>query len=91
MSDQSSSRAGRCPSNEQLLALASMAPGQIPGEVAVHLASCERCQRRALFGAPQPATQRSKEAPSLRGAFLRVGLVLVVLAMALLSIRIVLG
>jgi hypothetical protein len=81
---------GRCLTSGQLLALQAMAPGEMPAESAAHLASCERCQRQALFGAPT-AARRAQEAPSLGKAFLRVALVLVALIMFLVSMRMLLG
>jgi len=81
----------RCLSAEQLLALSAVAAGPLPDDVAAHLASCERCQRRALFGAPDAAAGRARERPSLGRAFLRVGIVLVALAMVLVSFLILLG
>jgi hypothetical protein len=79
-----------CLSAEELRALQSAAPGQLPADVAAHLASCELCQRQALFGS-EPAAGRPKAAPSLREAFLRIGIILVALVMVLVSIRILLG
>jgi hypothetical protein len=81
---------GRCLSADELRALQSVDPGQLPAEVAVHLAGCERCQRQALFGS-EPAAGRRKPAPSLREAFLRVVIVLVALAMVLVSIWMLVG
>jgi hypothetical protein len=85
------SRAARCLSASQVLALQSMAPGQIPGDVAAHLASCERCQRQALFGPQQTAERRVRNPPSLRRAFLLVGIILAALTVFLFSLRTLLG
>lgn len=82
---------GRCLTSGQLLALQAMAPGEMPVEVAAHLAGCERCQRQVLFGAPRIAARRAKEAPSLGRAFLRVALVLAALIMFLVSMRMLIG
>ncbi len=81
--------AGGCPSTEQLLALQALPPEQMPADVVTHLARCERCQRLALFGPPR--ARRAKAAPTLGQALLRVAIVVVALAMALLSIKILFG
>ena len=39
-----------CLSEDQIASLRDAAPGQAPPELAQHLAGCERCQSRALFG-----------------------------------------
>ena len=78
----------RCLSANELAALSSPGPEPLPVEVAAHLASCERCQRLALFGERQ--ARRVKQAPSLRDAFVRVGLVLAAVAMVLASFYILL-
>ncbi len=91
MDDEATRDRSHCLTTDQLLALRATAPGAMPAEVAAHLASCERCQRQALFGAEGAVGRRPKEAPSLGKAFLRVAMVLVALIMFLASIRILLG
>jgi hypothetical protein len=83
-------RRARCLSDGQLQALQSQPPGQIPSDVAAHLASCERCQRLALFGPPETG-RRARKPPSLRRAFLLVGIVLAALVVFLLSLRMLTG
>ncbi len=83
--------AALCLTSGQLQALQALSPGQMPAEVAAHLASCERCQRAALFGAAEATTRRPQPAPSLGRALLRVVMVLVALAMFLASVRILLS
>jgi hypothetical protein len=58
------------------------APGEAPPELAQHLASCEHCQARALFGAERPTGRRREppKMPSLKRSLLL--LALVVFAMA---------
>jgi hypothetical protein len=85
------SRAARCLPDDQLLALQSVAPGRIPDEVAAHLASCERCQRRALFGASEAATLRARNPPSLQRAFLLIGVILAALVLFLVSLKMLVG
>jgi hypothetical protein len=71
-----------CLSEDQIASLRDAAPGQAPPELAQHLAGCERCQSRALFGAVRKAgiTREPPALPSLSRALLL--LALVVLAMA---------
>jgi hypothetical protein len=74
--------ASECLTDEQLARLRDSAPGTAPPELAQHLASCESCQSRALFGVKrQPGARReAPKLPSLGRALLL--LALVVLAMA---------
>lgn len=71
-----------CLTDAQLAQLRDSPPGDAPDELAQHLAGCERCQQRALFGSDR--RERSKREaprmPSLRRSLLL--LALVVLAMA---------
>lgn len=39
------------------------AAGEIPEDIARHLATCERCQERALFGAIRPARKHREPSP----------------------------
>jgi hypothetical protein len=66
----------------QLGRLRDGAPGTAPPELAQHLAGCEHCQSRALFGAERPAGAKREppKLPSLKRSLLL--LALVVLAMA---------
>jgi len=70
-----------CLSDDQLAALREAAPGAVATEQAQHLAGCERCQSRALFGAPRrPGLKREPpRLPSLGRALLL--LAILVLAM----------
>jgi hypothetical protein len=74
--------ATECLTDEQIASLRDAAPGAAPDELARHLASCERCQARALFGGVRrPGVKREPpELPSLKRALLM--LALVILAMA---------
>jgi hypothetical protein len=68
-----------CLSEAQLAELAAAAPGRAPEALARHLASCDRCQARALFGAERKASGPKRglpEAPSLGRALLLAGCVL---------------
>jgi hypothetical protein len=64
--------AGRCLTDAQIAAVMSAPPGQAPEASALHLASCPRCQQRALFGSePRPAgARRAVRMPSVRRALL---------------------
>jgi hypothetical protein len=68
-----------CLRDDQLAELEAAAPGQAPEELARHLASCDRCQARALFGRERVAGRPKKampELPSLGRALLLAGFVL---------------
>jgi hypothetical protein len=73
---------GGCLTDAQLSEVQSAAPGQAPEALARHLAGCERCQARALFGAPRPAWKRRPvpEPPSLARAVFLAALVLAAMA-----------
>jgi hypothetical protein len=67
--------AGECLTDGQIAELQAAVPGQVPEGLARHLASCERCQARALFGAERRAGKKRTmpETPSLgRALFLAV-------------------
>jgi hypothetical protein len=69
---------GRCLTDAQLSKLQRAAPGQAPVDLARHLAACERCQARALFGV-EPAARKKvpmPEMPSLGRAVLLTALLL---------------
>jgi hypothetical protein len=73
---------GACLTDAQLSELQAAPPGQAPEELARHLASCERCQTRALFGAERLLGKKKPvpALPSLRRALLLGALVLVAMA-----------
>jgi hypothetical protein len=79
---------GGCLTDAELAEVRAAAPGQAPEALARHLAACERCQARALFGAPRPSgSQRAlPELPSIRRALLYGALVLVAMAAFLWSL-----
>ncbi len=81
----------RCLPRGEIDALRSLPPDAIPAEAAAHLAGCDRCQRLMLFGTLVPTTGRRKAPPSLRRAFLLVGVVLAALVLFLVSLRILLS
>jgi hypothetical protein len=70
--------AGGCLTAAQISEVQAAAPGKVKEALARHLASCERCQARALFGSVRPAGQRRPmpEPPSLGRAVFLVALVL---------------
>ena len=74
--------ATECLTDAQLALLRDSPPGSAPEELAQHLAGCERCQSRALFGSarPQGARREAPKLPSFRRSLLL--LALVILAMA---------
>ena len=72
--------APECLTDEQLATLRDGAPGSVPPELARHLAGCESCQSRALFGANRRAGPK-REAPKLPS----IGRTLLLLALVLLA------
>jgi len=81
MSDSAAGPA-RCLTDEQLTEVGAAEPGKAPEALARHLATCERCQARALFGAQRASAKRQPvpEFPSLRKAMWLGALVLVAMA-----------
>jgi len=77
-----------CLSAEGFARIAASAPGQIPAELAAHLALCARCQRRLLSaGAPAGTEPRRRQPPPpWRIAAVVVGCIVLVL-MALMLLR----
>ena len=67
-----------CLTDAQLAELAATAPGRAPEALARHLATCDRCQARALFGRERVAggPRAAIRAPSLGRALLLAGLLL---------------
>jgi len=68
-----------CLTDAQLAQLQAAVPGRAPEALARHLASCERCQARALFGANRIVGGPKKappEPPSVGRALLLAGVVL---------------
>jgi len=68
-----------CLSDSQLAQLRAAAPGRAPEALAHHLASCDRCQARALFGAERVVGGPRKappQPPSVGRALLIAGVVL---------------
>jgi len=75
--------AAGCLTDAQLAELQEAAPGRAPEALARHLASCSRCQARALFGAERVAGRSRKplpEPPSVGRVLWLVGLVLAAMA-----------
>jgi hypothetical protein len=56
--------ARECLTEDQIASLRDAAPGTAPQDLALHLAACERCQSRALFGAARK-TGLKREPPAL--------------------------
>ena len=68
-----------CLTDAQLAEVQAAVPGRAPEALARHLASCERCQARALFGAERAVggpRKPSPEFPSVGRAVLLAALVL---------------
>ena len=71
-----------CLTDDQLASLQESPPGAAPAELARHLAGCERCQSRALFGAVRsPGTKRAPPPlPSLGRALALLAVVILAIA-----------
>ncbi len=79
-----------CPSDAELSLLQAAEPGSAPAGLAHHLASCARCQERALFGSrPRRAPGRRglPQLPTPKQALVLALAVLVALAMLLYSLQ----
>lgn len=79
-----------CLTDQDLALLQSAPPGRAPQALARHLAGCERCQQRALFGAekrPPARRRRAPEWPSRGRALLLLVAVLATLAMLFYSLQ----
>jgi hypothetical protein len=77
------SAASRCLTDAEIATVQSAEPGSVPDSLALHLASCQRCQQKALFGdAPRPpaAARRRPDPPSVRRT-----LVLALIALAAMA------
>jgi len=75
--------AGECLTDEELASLRDAPPGASPGELARHLAGCERCQSRALFGAVR-STRVKRQPPALPS----LGRALALLAIVVLAMTV---
>jgi hypothetical protein len=78
MSDAAAPPSG-CLTDAQLAEVGMAEPGKAPEGLARHLASCQRCQERVLFGAARPPAKKKQtpEFPSVRRAMFYAALVLV--------------
>lgn len=79
-----------CLSDADLARLQSAAPGRAPEGLARHLATCERCQQRALFGLHKRTSSSRRpppEWPSPQRMLLLLVAVLIALAMLLYSLQ----
>ncbi len=75
--------ATECLTDDEIASLRDAPPGQAPGALAQHLAGCQRCQSRALFGAARrPGVKR--EPPPLPS----LGRALALLAAVVLAIAV---
>ena len=82
----------RCLTDAEIAALQNAVPGRAPEALARHLASCERCQARALFGAERrPGARKPLAAPpSLGRAFFYAVLVIGAIAAFFWTLRMLL-
>ncbi len=79
---EAAGRASACLTDVQLAEVREAAPGKAPEALALHLATCERCQERALFGAARPPAKKkaAPEFPSLKKALFLGALVIAAMA-----------
>ena len=77
-----------CLSPHGFAEISAAPPGQVPAELAAHLAGCMRCQRRLLATALPSSGSKRRERPPLwrTGAVVVVCLLLVMMAMMLTRI-----
>jgi hypothetical protein len=73
----------RCLTDAEIAVVQAAAPGQVPERLALHLASCVRCQQKALFGETPRRTGRRRTAPD--APTIRRTLVLLLLALAVMA------
>jgi len=92
MSADASPRPG-CLTEEEIASLQAAVPGRAPLALARHLASCERCQARVLFGSERRPGQRRplREPPTLGRALLYSALVLAAVGAFLWTLRMLFG
>jgi hypothetical protein len=71
-----------CLTDAEIASLRDAPPAGAPPELAEHLAGCERCQSRALFGAARRAGLKREppELPSLTRALALVAVVILAMA-----------
>ena len=77
-----------CLTTEAFASIAAAPPGRAPAELAAHLASCVRCQRR-LLASSSPAGESSvrRERPPLWRTAIVVAACLVLVVIALILLR----
>ena len=77
-----------CLSAHGFAQISAAPPGQVPAELAAHLAGCMRCPRRLLATALPSSGSKRRERPPLwrTGAVVVVCLLLVMMAMMLMRI-----
>jgi hypothetical protein len=77
-----------CLSPQGFAQISAAPPGQVPAELAAHLAGCMRCQRRLLAMAMPSSGPTRRERPPLwrTGVVVVVCLLLVMMAMMLMQI-----
>jgi hypothetical protein len=86
--------AAGCLTDAQIAEIRSAAPGTLAEPLARHLAGCERCQERLLFGQERRTQRRARprpEFPTLRRLVLLLVLVLVAIAAFFYTLRKLVG
>jgi len=84
----------RCLTEAEIAAVQAAPPGAAPEELALHLAGCERCQERALFGAEprrRLAGRARPEVPTPTRALLLVALMVAAMAAFFYTLHLLAG
>jgi hypothetical protein len=76
-----------CLTPDGLAAVAAASVGDVPKELASHLATCSRCQERLLSGGIERLPVPRRSPPSLGRMFLSVGAIVVAMVLFLVSMR----
>ena len=80
-----------CLTTEGFARIEKAPPGRAPAELAAHLASCVRCQRRLLGAASPAAAPVRREAPPLWRTAIVVAAIIVLVLIAMILMRNLVG
>jgi hypothetical protein len=73
-----------CLTEDEVIQVRAAAPGQVPDRLARHLASCARCQERALFGS-EPRRRRARPRTSTLPTPTRALVLLVIMIVVIMA------
>jgi hypothetical protein len=82
-----------CLTEAEVSRVRGAAPGEVPENLAHHLAGCERCQERLLFGATRPRRKRRERLamPTSGRAFLLLAVMVAVIVAFFITLQALLG